>query len=1033
MKKIFLILLMVLVPSCAYAITFKYTGGTLRYFSSGTAYGIALKTDGTLWEWGGNNYGNLGDDSYTSWPTVKQLGALTTWKEVLGGQEHSRAIQTDGTMWAWGKNQFGQIGDETTTNRTVPVKIGSATNWYHLYKGLYQVYATDTSNNLWLWGNNEYGQLGYTSSNSCINDASQTVNCQTSPVRLSTEAYSMATGGLYFSILLKADGTIWGSGYNALYQLGLNDTVNRSTFTQIGNSNEWGNVSSGQHFTLALRQNGTLWSWGYNEYGQTGNGGNDFVTTPTQVGSAVWVSISAGYSFSMGVKSNGTLWTWGKNDKGQLGLGNNTSYNTPQQVGTDTNWAQVSAGAAWASAMKSDGTVYTWGSADNIYAPYSTGQNTMTNLSVPTLLRQWKDVYVSPTGGTNKLGTKADPYNWTTLRTHWADYESGNDHTTVWLFGGTYTEQMKIRHNSATNTLFIKPCSASPSPSGCSDMVILSGMPHDKINFGDSGTAKYVTIDGETTSGSGTRNIKVLPGNFTIPAQATVHSEDSNGSHIKITYLEFKDARQDYSDPSESACYQGTRVGGVCHINGSIIELKYGTDYEVSYCYFYDNWCWAENNIVMDFSLSEYGRGLFHHNIIDKGSVNGLVTTANMDVYNNVFEMQTSFWPYDGIHIFAPGVCGDCGREASNGIRYMRIWNNYFNGPDQFVFFENFSDGNGGDNIGFPTQHIRLYNNTFSVKVPESDIYHGRPISFKNAAPIADYQSAVDDVLVANNTYYNLSGAQTFTPGTTQVLTNVKWVNNLVYVDSTESYYNDSFFLYQENFATTWSSTDHYYVSNNMYYNTHAFQSWYRPIGGSWTNYSTMASFNTAVGHTNFQDNPLFAETTNFTISASSPAIGQGIDLTSWLSTSPGITSDKNGVYRGGTWDIGAYQYQSGTPLPPDLVQPNVSITTANPSAITTDSLTITGTASDNVGVTGCKFRMASAPTAALGNACTGTTSWSCSTSGYASGANTMYVGCGDAAGNWGSSSIIVNYTATPPAVAGNASTGVIITGGKLE
>jgi len=106
-----------------------------------------------------------------------------------------------------------------------------------------------------------------------------------------------------------------------------------------------------------------------------------------------------------------------------------------------------------------------------------------------------------------------------------------------------------------------------------------------------------------------------------------------------------------------------------------------------------------------------------------------------------------------------------------------------------------------------------------------------------------------------------------------------------------------------------------------------------------------------------------------------------------------------------------------------DTISPSVSVATANPSSIVSDALTVTGSASDAVGVSSVKYRVGSAPDASNGTACTGTTSWSCSTSGYASGSNTLYVGAGDAAGNWGASNIVVNYgtptptpTPTPPA-----------------
>jgi hypothetical protein len=101
---------------------------------------------------------------------------------------------------------------------------------------------------------------------------------------------------------------------------------------------------------------------------------------------------------------------------------------------------------------------------------------------------------------------------------------------------------------------------------------------------------------------------------------------------------------------------------------------------------------------------------------------------------------------------------------------------------------------------------------------------------------------------------------------------------------------------------------------------------------------------------------------------------------------------------------------QATTQTPADTTPPSVTIATADPSNITADSLTVTGAASDAVGVSGCKWRRSLAPNASNGTLCTGTTSFSCATSGYSQGANTLYVGCFDAAGNYGSDSMVVNY-----------------------
>lgn len=148
--------------------------------------------------------------------------------------------------------------------------------------------------------------------------------------------------------------------------------------------------------------------------------------------------------------------------------------------------------------------------------------------------------------------------------------------------------------------------------------------------------------------------------------------------------------------------------------------------------------------------------------------------------------------------------------------------------------------------------------------------------------------------------------------------------------------------------------------------------------------------------------NPLLR---NFAITSSATAaINQGYTVP--------VRDDYLGNIRSGlSYDVGAFEYGASGEDSEDATAPITTISTSDPSSISSDSLTVTGSSSDSVGVSGCKWRIGSAPDASNGTACTGTTSFSCSTSGYTSGSNTLYVGCYDAAGNYGSDSMVVNYS----------------------
>jgi len=289
--------------------------------SCGGYHTIAIKTDGTLWAWGENGYGQLGLGDTTDRNTPTQVGTGTNWSSVSCGYGHTIAIKTDGTLWAWGYNYYGQLGLGDTTNRNTPTQVGTGTNW-------------------------------------------SSVSC-----------------GGWHTIAIKTDGTLWAWGYNYYGQLGLGDTTDRNTPTQVGTGTNWSSVSCGVYHTIAIKTDGTLWAWGRNGYGQLGLGDTTNRNTPTQVGTGTnWSSVSCGYGHTIAIKTDGTLWAWGRNYYGQLGLGDTTDRNTPTQVGTGTNWSSVSCGGWHTIAIKTDGTFWAWGYNYN----GQLGLGDTTNRTVPT-------------------------------------------------------------------------------------------------------------------------------------------------------------------------------------------------------------------------------------------------------------------------------------------------------------------------------------------------------------------------------------------------------------------------------------------------------------------------------------------------------------------------------------------------------------------------------------------------------------------------------------------------------------------------
>ena len=282
--------------------------------AAGNAHTIGVKTDGTIYVWGENIYGQVGDGGGSNRLTPFPTSIDGKWiAPAVGSQaDHTVVVKADGMVWAWGNNSDGQLGDGTSSHRNIPVKIVWRGNkWASLAGGMGHTAGVKSDGTLWAWGSNDSGQIG---------DRSYQVN-KYLPMKIGDNRWLSLEAGSYHTVGIKSDGSLWAWGYNTYGQLGDGTSGNVKTEPiSIASGTAWKRVDAGIYHTLAVKSDGTLWGWGYNSDGELGDGTNTERHTPTSIAAgATWKGVASGIYHTVGIKSDGTLWSWGKNVNGQLG------------------------------------------------------------------------------------------------------------------------------------------------------------------------------------------------------------------------------------------------------------------------------------------------------------------------------------------------------------------------------------------------------------------------------------------------------------------------------------------------------------------------------------------------------------------------------------------------------------------------------------------------------------------------------------------------------------------------------------------
>ena len=331
------------------AVTWRtIAGGSADYFN-------ATKTDGTLWTWGGASKGSLGQNTLVTVSSPVQIPG-TTWSEnhMASDGALSGSTKTNGTLWMWGQNSEGQIGNNTrfspaNMGYSSPVQI-PGTTWSTTAGALSSggdggVYCIKTDGTAWTWGRNNYGSLG-------LNNRTY----YSSPVQIPGTTWKQFAGANYSVGAVKTDGTMWTWGFGSNGRLGHNqEGVTVSSPTQVPGTT-WKQITNAYKHMAAVKTDGTLWSWGYNDEGQLGL--NDLVrySSPTQIPGTTWAYVGTNIEKgTIASKTDGTLWSWGSGTYGQTAHNDKTQRSSPVQV-PGTTWgttlSQFGIGTRWFAGIK---------------------------------------------------------------------------------------------------------------------------------------------------------------------------------------------------------------------------------------------------------------------------------------------------------------------------------------------------------------------------------------------------------------------------------------------------------------------------------------------------------------------------------------------------------------------------------------------------------------------------------------------------------------------------------------------------------
>ena len=361
--------------------------------SAGRNHTVVLGVNRVLYSTGSNSNGQLGIGTKDDKLLFTEITKVQDMMSISSGNTYNVAIKYDGNVYGWGDYYHGTASVKTKTNSRVPVKIGNDSSYAEEpeitvnVNGAKQIQITPKySFNVFKEDNEEDSDFQYESLNEDIATVGEKglvtgVKVGTTWIKVKEVATgkenivivrviesdskyaSKIAGGDGYAAVLKADGSIWGFGYNSDGQLGNDKLAPINVPSQTNILATYKQIEAGKKFTIALREDGTVWAWGDNTYGQLGQGNRVSAKKPVQVQNLTnIVSVAAGDNHAIAIDKLGNVYTWGLNSKGQLGNRTTETVSIPEKItGLDNQVVKVAAGGNLSAIIDSTGDVYVFG------------------------------------------------------------------------------------------------------------------------------------------------------------------------------------------------------------------------------------------------------------------------------------------------------------------------------------------------------------------------------------------------------------------------------------------------------------------------------------------------------------------------------------------------------------------------------------------------------------------------------------------------------------------------------------------------